>query len=97
MPAPTYCLMSASDIRDNWPGTPMVFCGEPPAGTITFACIHEHVNQAAACAACAAEIQRAAPDLICPRCEDGPEPHECRCDVRITWDDGTVTIVQAVA
>ena len=89
-----YCLMSAADIRDNWPGTPVVFCGEPPAGVITFACIHEHVNEAAICAACEVEIQRAAGLLTCPRCEDGPEPHECLCDVRITWLDGTVTVVQ---
>jgi hypothetical protein len=97
MTASTYCLMPAADIRDNWPGTAAVFCGEPPAGVITFACIHEHVNRTAACAGCAAEIQRAAGLLTCPRCEDGPEPHECLCLVVIDWDSGEKTIVQEPA
>jgi hypothetical protein len=92
--AATYCMLSAADIRDNWPGTSVVFCGEPPIGTITFACIHEHVNQVSACATCAVEIQRCAPDIVCPRCEDGPEPHECLCLVVIDWDSGEKTIVQ---
>lgn len=91
------CLLSATDPADNGPGVPVVYCGEPSVAVITFACVHEHVAQPPACAACAGMIQGAAGDLVCPRCEDGAEPHECLyADVRISWATGEVTIVQAV-
>jgi hypothetical protein len=91
---PDCCLISANDLRDNWPGRAPVWCGEPAIATITFACIHEHASAPRSCAGCAAEIQQAAGLLICPPCEDSADPHECLGDVRITWDEGTVTVVQ---
>jgi hypothetical protein len=94
------CLMSvshlAADEAGGWIPGPRP-CGEPPAATITFACVHEHVDQPRACYGCAAEIQRAAGLLACPRCEDGPEPHKCPCLVVIDWDGGEKTTVQELS
>jgi hypothetical protein len=64
---------------------PLVRCGEPAIAVITFACVHEHVDRALACVACVAEAQRADGLLICPCCEDGPEPHECKVAMEIRW------------
>lgn len=59
--------------------------GEPAIAVITFACVHEHVDSAAACAGCAAEIQRIEDALICRKCESGPQPHDCAQVIRIRW------------
>jgi predicted amidophosphoribosyltransferase len=70
-------------------------CGEPSAGTLMAACIHEHIGNEPVCAGCAAELQRAAGDLICKHCADNPDaPHVCRSHLVITWLDGTTTVVQ---
>ena len=71
-----------------------IACAEPSFATVSLACVHEHIDTPPACAGCCAEVQQCTGILTCPRCEDGPEPHECLCDVRITWLDGTVTVVQ---
>lgn len=60
-------------------------CGEPAIALLTFACIHEHVDGAFACAACAAEIQRVADLLVCQHCEDGPQSHECKQTLGVKW------------
>ena len=88
------CTMSATDPRDNGPDPPLFPCGERSVAVITFACVHEHVNLVSACAGCCAEVQQCTGILICPRCEDGPGPHECLCLVVIDWDSGEKTIVQ---
>ena len=90
------CGMSAHDMGARWPGPGIIYpCDELPLAVITYACVHEHIDTPSACAACAAEVQQAAGSLICVPCDDGPRSHECLCDVRITWDDGSpVTIVQ---
>jgi hypothetical protein len=90
------CTLTATDPRSNGPDTPLIPCDEPTVCVITFACLHEHFHPQPACAGCAVEIQMCAGILICPRCEDGPEPHECPCDVRITWQDGSTTVVQEI-
>lgn len=70
-------------------------CEKPSMGTITFACPHEHIDIVRACTGCAAEVQRGAGELICPRCDAHEErSHECLMAITITWDDGTVTPVQ---
>jgi hypothetical protein len=88
------CLMSATDPRCNQPGDPFVPCEEPAIATITFGCGHEHVDRTLACAGCAAEIQQLAGVLACPRCEDGPQPHECKAAAVIEWFSGEVTHVR---
>lgn len=91
------CLMSAVDLQPHrlggWIAEP-VPCPELPAATISFACVHEHIDRPRACYGCAAEIQRAAGMLCCPRCEDGPHMHACPCLVVIDWDSGEKTVVQ---
>jgi len=72
------------------PSGPLTACGEPVIAVFTFACIHEHIDQALACAGCSAEIQRVADILICPHCDDGPESHECRTVMQIQWLTGEV-------
>lgn len=64
---------------------PLVACGLPAVAVFTSICVHEHLDRALACATCAAELQRADGLLICPRCEDGPEPHECKVIMKIRW------------
>jgi hypothetical protein len=71
-------------------------CGEPAAAQVLLACVHEHVDRALACVACAVELQRMAGVLICGRCEDlcegsEPGPHECLQSLRIEWFSGEVT------
>lgn len=81
-------------------GDPAEVCGEPYCATVTFACVHEHIGAARICSGCALEVQMLAGSHTCLRCEDGgPESHECRCRVVITWDDKTAsdTIVQEAA
>jgi hypothetical protein len=94
------CLMSAAglevDETGGWIPDPHP-CTEPPAATVTFACIHEHVDKPRACYGCAAEVQRVAGLLSCPRCDYGPDPHACTCLVVIDWDSGEKTIVQEPA
>lgn len=96
MPADALLLTAGCTVADwNWgekapAGVPA--CGEPVTAEFTFACIHEHVDRAIACAACAAELQRVADLLICAHCEDGPQPHQCPVTMRIRWledSDGT--------
>jgi hypothetical protein len=84
------CTMSATDPRDNWPSTPLVACGEPSVAVISFACVHEHVNRASACAGCCAEIQQCTGILSCPCCEDDAG-HECLLAYVIEWVSGEVT------
>ena len=79
------CTMSATDIFTNGPGTEVVRCGELVIAVVAAACAHEHVDRALACAGCAAELQRCDGILICPRCQDGPEPHDCRVTLQIRW------------
>ncbi len=69
-------------------------CDEPAMATITFACIHEHVDQPRSCASCAVDVQHCAGDMICPHCRDATVPHVCMCFVVIDWDSGEKTIVQ---
>lgn len=85
------CTMSGTDPRDNGPGTPVFPCGEQSAAVITFACAHEHVNKVSACAGCCAEIQQCTGILICPRCEDDADGHECLLAYEIRWVSGEVT------
>jgi hypothetical protein len=89
-PRLTPCMMSATDPRDNWPNTAITACGERSVAVITFACAHEHVNRAAACAGCCAEIQQCTGILSCPRCEDDAG-HECLLAYVIEWVSGEVT------
>ena len=62
-------------------------CGEPSLVLITLVCIHEHVDRALACAACAVDFQRMDEHgLSCSRCEDaGGAGHECVQAMTITW------------
>jgi hypothetical protein len=85
------CTLSEGDWHTNGPGKTPMACGEPTVALASFACVHEHVARAAACMTCAAELQRAAGLLVCPQCEDGPEPHECLEKVRVEWFTGEVT------
>lgn len=86
------CSLTATDIRDNGPGMPVIPCDEPAVAVITFACEHEHVDVQPACMGCSAEIQQCAGLLGCPRCEDSPvSPHECKATARIEWISGEVT------
>jgi hypothetical protein len=82
-------VSATCQLADHGWGTPVPdplrVCGEPAIAVITFGCIHEHVESPAACAGCAAELQRAADILVCPACEDGPEPHECPVVIEIRW------------
>jgi hypothetical protein len=71
-----------------------IACGEPSAATVSFACIHEHLDRVRICAGCAVNIQHAAEHLTCPHCWNGPEQHDCYCLVVIDWDSGEKTIVQ---
>jgi hypothetical protein len=85
--AGTGCTMHA--FSDEW-GIPvaqvsLTACGEPAIAVITFACVHEHIDLAKACAGCAADVQRAADLLICSHCADGPEPHDCAVAMKIRW------------
>jgi hypothetical protein len=84
----------ATDL-DDWSDPDAVFfeaCGEPAIAVITFACVHEHVDSPSVCTTCAAEIQRLDPDLICRKCEVGPESHQCPQVIRIRWlADAAVT------
>ena len=81
------CTMHAFD--EGW-GTPtppgfLLACNEPTIAAITIACPHEHVDVVAACMGCAAEVQQVQDVMICPRCEDGTDSHECKVAVQIHW------------
>lgn len=89
--ASTACTMSATDPRSNGPDVPVYPCDEPAIAVITFACVHEHIDTASACPGCCAEVQQCTGILICPRCEDGPDSHECRLIYEIRWESGEVT------
>lgn len=71
-----------------------IACGEPSSATVSFACIHEHLNRVRICYGCAADVQRADGLLGCPRCWESPVPHDCATLVVIDWDSGEKTIVQ---
>jgi hypothetical protein len=79
------CTLTDTDPCDNYPGMVEVACGEPSIALLTFICVHEHMDRALSCAGCAAELQRVADVLVCPSCEDGPLPHECRSVMSIEW------------
>jgi hypothetical protein len=96
MTATDALLLSAGCTLADWDWTQkappgLVACGEPVIAEVTFACIHEHVDRALACAACACELQRTAEFLICSRCEDGASPHQCPQTMQIRWlaEEGT--------
>lgn len=74
-----------------------IACAEPSVGKISFACVHEHLDQGPICAGCAADAQQAAGQFTCPRCWDATRGHVCRMLVVIDWDSGEKTIVQEVA
>jgi hypothetical protein len=78
------CTLTATDIRENWPDTPLVPCEEPVIAVITFACVHEHVNIQPACLGCTVEIEQCEDVLICPRCEDAGCP-DCKVTIKIEW------------
>jgi hypothetical protein len=67
------------------PTGPLTACGELAIALVTVICVHEHADRALACAGCVTEFQQCADILICSRCEDGPEPHECPATLRIEW------------
>lgn len=97
------CNLFAFDPVFGWPapgeGPDPFPCDEPAAATITFACVHEHVDTPRSCCGCAADVQRCAPGLICPRCLQDTGSHDCPVEIRITWDDSPeepVTVVQGV-
>lgn len=69
----------------------LVACGETVIAVVRFACVHEHLDAAAVCAGCAADVQRESGLLLCPRCQDGPDPHDCRLRYEIRWASGEVT------
>lgn len=54
--------------------------GEPAAWALTYGCMHEHVSHAWMCEACAERLRDRllTRDTVCLRCENGPEPHDCR-------------------
>lgn len=79
------CLLNETDPRDYLPGDVVVACGEPAQCVITFACPHEHVDSVPGCGGCAALLDTLSDVLICGRCEDGDEPHECRQVMSIEW------------
>jgi hypothetical protein len=73
------------DITGLLPPTP---CQEPAIGTVTEACVHEHLFEARACAHHAAGVQLDGP-AVCGECATGPRPHDCPVVTLITWDDPT--------
>jgi hypothetical protein len=84
----TSCSLTATDPRDNGPGTPVISCDEPAISVITFACIHEHVDVQPACTGCTAvEMQQLEDVLICPHCEDAGCA-DCKVIIRIHWLPG---------
>lgn len=89
---PTTCTMADYEwaARGPIPGT-LVACGEQAVAVIRFACVHEHLDAAAACAGCAADVQQESGLLACPRCQDGPQPHDCPARYEIRWVSGEVT------
>jgi predicted amidophosphoribosyltransferase len=64
---------------------PPTACAEAAIAVVTLACVHEHVYSPAACAGCAAELQRVGEFLVCPACGTGPEPHSCSQSLSIRW------------
>lgn len=82
---PGLCTLTATDIRENGPGTPVVPCGEPVIAVITFACVHEHINVQPACLGCTVEVEQCEDILVCNHCEDGPDPHECKVAIKVRW------------
>lgn len=74
----------------------IVSCGEPAAGTVTFACVHEHITRSGVCFDCACDLQQCAGELTCPDCYDGDPSADCYQAVTITWGDGTITRVQGI-
>lgn len=66
-------------------------CGQPVIAFVTFACVHEHLDGAVACAGCAAELQQIADSLGCRSCDNGPRAHSCPVTIQIHWLSGEVT------
>jgi hypothetical protein len=87
------CEFDRAWIGDGTPFIPDgIACNEPSAALVTLVCVHEHADTPRACYGCAAEVQRAAGNLLCPRCWASPGGrHDCPVAIRIAWDDGTVT------
>lgn len=81
------CGITVNDWAEPVPEEDQIACGGPVAALLTFVCVHEHLDQALACVTCTRRLQRerTAGHLICPRCADGPEPHECPCAMRAEW------------
>lgn len=61
-PAITTCTMHAFGEEWGVPVAPghLVACDQPAIALITFACIHEHIDNALACSGCAVDVQMAA-------------------------------------
>lgn len=79
-------------MADDWDVTAkrdlgvLTACGEPAVAILMQACVHEHIDRALVCMACAAEIQRITDTMICRRCEQAG--HECKVTVTIEWPEG---------
>ena len=69
-------------------------CGEPSFATVSFACVHEHIDTVRICRGCAVDVQRAKGMLTCKRCWDSGQRHACYMLVAIDWDSGEKTIAQ---
>jgi len=94
------CDLFAHDPVFGYPGDPGPVpypCDEEAACTITFACIHEHIDRPRACSGCVVDVQRCAPDLLCTPCQGCEQPHDCPVEVLLEWDSGDKTIVQEIS
>jgi predicted amidophosphoribosyltransferase len=86
LPVSDRCQIDAD--YDDWldpKAIPLSACGERTIAVIIFACVHEHIDAAGACAGCTAEIERAADGLICRSCETGTDPHSCPQTISVRW------------
>lgn len=81
------------------PGDSATVCGEPSAGLLRAACVHEHVTTDLVCPACAVDLQHLAGTLICGPCSRGAARHECLIRIVVEWHEGyrepePVTVLQ---
>jgi hypothetical protein len=84
------------------PGEAGTVCGEPSAGLLRSACVHEHLLTDRVCPGCAVDLQHLAGTLICGPCKRAAVPHECMPRLVIEWHEGyrepvPVTVVQEVS
>lgn len=81
------------------PGESDTLCGEPSAGLLRAACVHEHVTTDQVCPGCAVDLQHLAGSLVCGPCNRAAASHECPVRIVIEWHEGyrdpePVTVVQ---